>query len=269
MHAFRLLAGVLLLLAALSFFGTLLCRPIRERPSPPPPAQLRGLADPQPAPLDPEELAEEQRTIQSVHDLATTLELEAIDADSAQPLPGARFQLRRLGPSGESLVQEYTADQRGRCGLRGLPIGKLWVRASAEAFFPSSERMVDYPADATRTFRFELRPAAVLRGTLRTVDGSPVAHGFLRLRPLQPPGKEEWVEVNPRGDRFLSPPLGTGVWEVAFVETPDRTPDPRLTRRLTLVPRQVRVLRVTILRPGMERDPLSSVVPGIEVVDSP
>ncbi|RMH02710.1 MAG: carboxypeptidase regulatory-like domain-containing protein [Planctomycetota bacterium] len=253
-----------MVLVLLALVGTLVCPPVHERTTPPDPAARNELADPEPAPVD-FPLPAGERRVPLPTGGGQELRIEVRDRDAGLPLADAEVLLLHEDHHGTLLRSPVPLAPDGTARLESLPSGAYQVLARRRGFFPPPPATVQLPASEPVALLFELEPAALISGELRTVDGSPVASGLVRLSRPDRPQVFHLCPVDPRGDRFESPPLDAGVWTVEFLESPAEQPGPGMVAEVAVVPRQELRLRITVRRPGME--PAADRAPGIEVLD--
>ncbi|MBL7009402.1 MAG: hypothetical protein ISR76_10415 [Planctomycetes bacterium] len=251
-------AAMVVILAAL--IGTLVCPPISERAEPPDPGLTRPLADPEPAPLD-FEAAGGRVPLPTASE--HTVHIEVIDADARLPLGEAEVELHYLDRAGNELRSPVELEPDGKVRLPSMPTNRYRISVRHAGFFDPPDQVVQVPAVTEPVLRFELRPAATIRGSLRTVDGGEVASGLVQLVRADD-GEFHLCPVDPRGDSFRSPPLRAGVWLVEYLEHAGDRPATGVSAHVAVVPRQVLELRLTIQRQGMR--PVDDLVPGIEII---
>lgn len=251
-------------IALLGLIGSLVCPPVSERDDPADAARVRPRTGAAPPALDLEPAGAEAAERTSLPMSGShALRIEVRDADADLPLPAAAVELRYEDRAGRALSSSARLSADGRVRLEGLPANRYEVAVSLSGFFPAAPQRVELPALEEPLLRFALRPAARIEGELRTVDGTPVASGVVRLA-RSPGGEFHLCPIDPRGDRFASPPLEAGVWRLEFLEYPGALPLAELSADLAVVPRQTLRVELTIQRPGMT--PLPDRRPGLRLL---
>jgi len=261
-RGWRLVLGSAMVLVLAALIGTLVCPPLSERPEPPAPTAPDPLADPEPAPLDFEPAGDGERvTLPTAGEHA--LNIEVLDGDARLPLADALVELHYLDRAGTPLSSSVGLRPDGKVRLASLPANRYRVVVRRTGFFDPPDQEVSLPAVDEPSLRFELQPAAVIRGSLRCVDGSKVASGLVQLTRADD-GEFHLCRVDARDDRFESPPLRAGIWQVEFREQPRDRPAAGVHAEVAVVPRQVMELRLTIRRQGQAA--IEDRAPGIEII---
>lgn len=114
---------------------------------------------------------------------ATALSGRVFD-ESGRPVAGAEVMARRLTDAEEWLVGLVRSDDRGAFDLAGLPAGRLRVIARATGWASGMTDPLELaPGEVRRDLEIELPRGAALAGTVRTVEGKPVAGARLIATP--------------------------------------------------------------------------------------
>ncbi len=256
----RLVLGPAMLVVLVALVGSLVCPPISERPEPPPAELVRPLADPVAAPLGPEEEAAAREVEPQPEEYRVRLRVR--DGDAGLPLAAAEVEFLGTAPDGRELRGRAALDAAGAAELTGLSRGDYRVVARLEGFFPA-EAEFGLPAFEAAELVLELAPAAAIRGALVGVDGSEVLTGLVQLT-RRDGGAFHLCPVDPRSNRFASPPLTAGAWQVEYLERSGARPVEGLSTELAVVPREALEVRLTV--PVRGAAPTGGRAVGVEVL---
>jgi hypothetical protein len=102
------------------------------------------------------------------------------NAETSEPLAGARVQLRGIG----SLAGNGRTDEKGRLSIAGLAPGGYFAAASKPGFLNKESHGVAVSAgDAPRELRIALTPAGAITGRVLDEEGNPVEHAGVVVVP--------------------------------------------------------------------------------------
>jgi protocatechuate 3,4-dioxygenase beta subunit len=106
----------------------------------------------------------------------TVLVATITDAQTQQPLPGARFVVTARDAKGQysSPLTNAVADANGVARIDGLPAGVFQLSAAAEGYAETAVAYGDYPEHAYKKFTASLARAGALSGRVTDANGAPV-----------------------------------------------------------------------------------------------
>ena len=175
--------------------------------------------------------------------------------EAGTPLTGARVALIAVAAPAVGPVSVGSSATSGRVTLEGIPAGDFLMTVTAAGYLSLDPVQIRMPSEDGNEVIAQLRTAGRIDGAIYSIDAQPHVGGVVRLSSAGAGGERSFhVRPDERGS-FVSGPLESGVWEIAWLPEEGQPPDPRLVMVRAVAAGERVVVEVTVPQDGVAGTP--------------